>query len=248
MRYLCMHKASPKDEAGQLPPAELIAGMGQLIGETAKAGRFLAGEGLRPSSTRFRLRFQGGQCAVEQGPFRGENEIPERLLILKVDSADAALQWAKRYGQAVGAARLELGPVTEAWDLGMMPKPEGDVPQRFLLLQQASPAFEAGTAPTGKQQQALAAVLAEMSKAGVLSFTEALRPSREGTRLTYKDNRRTRVDGPFAESKELIGGFCMVQMHSLDEIATWIDRFARILGGTCEVDVRVVADDAAEGA
>lgn len=69
MRFLCMHKASLNDDAGIAPPPELIAGMGQLIGEAAKSGTFLAGEGLRPSSTRYRLTFRGGRCDVSQGPF-----------------------------------------------------------------------------------------------------------------------------------------------------------------------------------
>ncbi|MBX3465002.1 MAG: hypothetical protein KF830_17675 [Planctomycetes bacterium] len=240
MRYLCMHKASPKDEAGQLPPPELVEGMGRLIGETARSGAFLAGEGLRPSSARCRLVFQGGRCDVVQGPFAGDHELPQRLVILKVARVDEAVDWARQFGEAVGAARLELGPLTEAWDLGLMPKP-ADAPMRFMILQQSTAAAERGEAATPAQQQGLRAVLAEMQKAGVLLFTEALLPSASGARVMYRDNVRTRVDGPFTESKELIGGFCMVQMRTIDDVLVWLDRFARILGGTCEVDIRVVA-------
>ena len=242
MRYVCMHKASEQDEAGLPPPPELIAGMGQLIGETAQAGRFLAGEGLRPSSTRHRLTFAGGACKVTPGPLRGENELPERLLILKVRSADEAVDWARRYGSAVGATRLELGPLTEEWDLGLAPRPTGAVPQRFMILHMASADAEAGVPPSARQARDLHAMLAEMERAGVLLFSAALASSAKGMRLRYRDGRRTRIDGPFTESKELIGGFCMVEMESLDEIAAWTDRFARILGGTVEVDVRVVDD------
>jgi len=242
MRFLCMHKASAKDEAGIPPPPELIAGMGQLIGEAARSGTFLAGEGLRPSATRYRLTFRGADCDVRHGPFAGENDLPERLVILKVDSTEAAIDWARRFGQAAGATRLELGPLTEPWDLGMMPKPPGKVPLRFLLLQQTSAAAEAGATPTPAQQQAMRGVLAAMQQAGVLVFSETLLPSRKGARLHYRDNARRRVDGPFTESKELIGGFCMLQMRSLDEVAAWSDRFARIVGGTCEIDLRTVAD------
>jgi len=243
MRFLCMHKAGAKDEAGIPPPPELIAGMGQLIGEAAASGTFLAGEGLRPSSTRFRLDFRAGGCEVRQGPFTGENDLPQRLVILKVDSTEAAIDWARRFGQAAGATRLELGPLTEPWDLGMMPKPPGKVPLRFLLLQQATAASEAGTPPAAAQLQAIRSVLAAMQQAGVLVFSETLLPSKKGARLHYRDNARRRVDGPFTESKELIGGFCMLQMRSLDEVAAWSDRFARIVGGTCEIDLRTVADD-----
>lgn len=241
MRYVCMHKASPRDEAGQLPPAELIEGMGRLIGETAKAGRLLAGDGLHRSALRLRLTFAGGECQVTPGPYRGDDDVPERMVIIKVHTRDEAIDWARRYGLAVGAQRLELGPVTEAWDLGMMPKPEG-APLRFMILHQSSAAREAGTPPSAAERQAVKQMLAEMQQAGVLLFAEDLLPSSKGMRVRYRDNHRTRLDGPFAESKELIGGFCMVQMDSLDEIAVWLDQFARILGGNVEVDVRVAAD------
>src|SRR5262245_6340363 len=242
MRFLCMHKASPKDEAGIPPPPDLIAGMQQLIGEACHSGTFLAGEGLRPSSTRYRLTFRGGDCDVRQGPFTGDNDLPQRLVILKVDSIEAAIDWARRFGQAAGATRLELGPLTEPWDVGMMPKPPGKVPLRFLLLQQATATSEAGTPPSPAQQQAIRGVLAAMQKAGVLVFSETLLPSSKGARLHYRDNARRRVDGPFTESKELIGGFCMMQMRSLDEVAAFSDRFARVVGGTCEIDLRTVAE------
>jgi len=183
MRFLCMHKAGAKDEAGIPPPPELIAGMGQLIGEAAASGTFLAGEGLRPSSTRFRLDFRAGGCEVRQGPFTGENDLPQRLVILKVDSTEAAIDWARRFGQAAGATRLELGPLTEPWDLGMMPKPPGKVPLRFLLLQQATAASEAGTPPAAAQLQAIRSVLAAMQQAGVLVFSETLLPSKKGAMM-----------------------------------------------------------------
>lgn len=241
MRYLCMHKVSPRDEAGELPPQELIDGMGRLIGETAQRGQFLAGEGLRPSSTRYRLTATGAGWSVEPGPWPGDGELPQRLVILKVATVDEAIDWARRLGTAAGARRLELGPLTEPWDLGMLPRP-AQAPLRFMILEQATAASEAGEPPPPARQVAVRAVLSAMQEASVLLFTEVLRPSSQAMRLRYRDGERTRIDGPFTESKELIGGFCMVQMRSFDEIAAWADRFAKVIGGTCEVDVRVVAD------
>lgn len=241
MRILCMHKATPQDEAGILPSPELIEGMGQLIGEACEKGLLLAGEGLRPSSVRLRLAFHGGRCDVSKGPFRGDNELPQRLVILKVGSEQQAIDWARRFGEAVGATRLELGPLVEEWDLGFGERP-ADAPLRYMIVQQATADSEAGKPATAAAQQGLRTVLAAMQKEGVLVFTEALRPSREGTRLNFRDNSRTRTDGPFLESKELIGGFCMMQMHSIDEMVAFCDRFARIVGGTCEIDVRIVAE------
>ena len=77
---------------------------------------------------------------MSKGPFRGDRELPQRLLVLKVTSEADALAWARRFGEAVGATRLELGPLTEAWDLGFGTRPP-DAPLRYLLLQQASERF-----------------------------------------------------------------------------------------------------------
>jgi len=242
MRILCMHKAPAHEEVGQIPPKELIEGMGQLIGEAAKKGILLGGDGLKPGSTRYRLAFANGRCEVTKGTRGGvEEQLPQRMVIVKVAAETEAVEWARRFGEAIGEARLELGPLTEAWDLGFGTRPP-DAPFRFMILQQATRDSEAGKAPTAAQQQGLRTVFAEMQKAGVLMFTEALLPSSKAVRVQYRDNVRTRVDGPFTESKELIGGFCMLQMRSFDEMVVWSERFARILGGTVEVDLRVAAD------
>ena len=244
MRYVCMHKASPMDEAGQPPPPELIEGMGALLGEMCRAGTFLAGEGLRPSSTRFRLTRAGERWTVTRGPLKGSNELPAGMAIIKVKSEDEALAWAQRFGTAVEAEELELGPLTEPWDLGMGPKPAGTVPLRFLILHKATRATEAGKAPMRKQRDALAALTVEMVDAGILQFRETLLPSSKAVRARYKNGDRALIDGPFTESKELIGGFCLMQMRSLDEVLAFADRFVKVVGGTCELDIRPVAEAA----
>jgi len=242
MRFLCMHKDPANEGMDNKPPKELIEGMGALIGEAMAKGIMLGGDGLLPGLTRWRLAFANGRCEVTKGTRAGrEEQLPQRLVVFKVEKEAQGLEWAKRFGEAVGAQRLELGPLTEEWDLGMGTRP-ADAPYRFMILQTATPDYEAGKPETAAQQQGLRTILAEMQKAGVLLMHEALLPSSKAVRLNYRDNVRTRTDGPFTESKELIGGFCMLQMRSFDEMAAWTDRFARILGGTVEVDLRIAAD------
>lgn len=241
MRILCMHKAPADEQVGQVPPKGLIEAMGQLVGEAAKNGILLAGDGLKPGSTRYRLAFANGRCDVKKGTRSGEGELPQRMVVFKVAKEAEAVEWARRFGEAVGAASLELGPLTEAWDLGICPRP-ADAPLRFMILQPASREYEAGKVPSAAQQQGLRTVIAEMQKAGVLLFNEALLPSSKAVRLNYRDHVLTRTDGPFTESKELIGGFCMLQMRSFDEMTAWANRYARILGGTLEIDLRLAAD------
>ena len=242
MRYVCMHKASPMDEAGVPPPPELIQGMGELLGELGRSGKFLGGEGLRPSSMRFRLTRSGERWTVTRGPLEGSNELPAGMAILRVGSSDEALSWAKRFGAAVEAEELELGLLTEPWDLGMCPRPDGVVPLRYMILHKATRDTESGKAPTPRHRSALAALTAEMTAAGVLAFSEALRPSSAAVRARYRSGDRTVIDGPFTESKELVGGFCLLQMGALEEVLSFADRFVRVVGGTCELDIRPVAE------
>ena len=247
MRYVCMHKVGPTSEAGLPPSPELVSGMGQLIGETAKAGMFLAGGGLKPSRDRLRLLFAQGRCTVTPGPLVGGNELPASFATIKVKTRDEGIEWAKRYAAAVGAEEIELGLMTEPWDLGVCSKPEG-APLQFMILHKATRATEAGMPPTQKQASELAKLKTEMVRAGVLTFSETLQPSSKAVRLRYRNGKRTVIDGPFAESKELIGGFCMVQMHSLDEVLEWSNRFAKIIAEDMEMDIRLAgeAKDAAQ--
>lgn len=246
MRYVCMHKVSPNSEAALPPSPELVAGMGKLIGELGKQGKLLGGGGLKPSRERLRLEHAGGTWKVTPGPLTGRNELPAGLATIKVATREQAIDWAKRYGAAVGAQEVELGPLTEPWDLGLCPKPD-HAPLQFMILHKATKASEAGAALPAKNAIELAKLKAEMVKAGVLTFAELLQPSSSAMRLHFRGGARSVADGPFTESKELIGGFTMVKLGSRDEVLAFCDRFAQIIGEDFELDVRLAAEPA-EGA
>jgi len=244
MRFIVMHKADPKHEDGTPPPKKLVEEMGTLIGEIAKAGILLAGEGLHPSRRRMRLSFRRGDCTIQKGPYAGHQELPAAFAAIRVQSEHEAVAWAKSFAAALGGdVDLEVGAMTEYWDLGMGERP-ADAPLRFLVILKADTATESGHEPGEQNRAAVARLLAESSRSGVLQFHEVMQPSSRASRLLYRDNVRHVVDGPFTESKELIGGFCMMQMRSLEEVIEFCDRYTRILGGTLEIDVRTVADPA----
>jgi hypothetical protein len=81
-----------------------------------------------------------------------------------------------------------------------------------------------------------------MTKAGVLVRETRLQPSAKAKRLVFKNNDLRVLDGPFSESKELIGGFAVLDLSGMDEAMTMCRRYAEILGGTLEIDVRVLAE------
>ncbi len=241
MRFLVMHKNDARTEAGELPPATLIAEMGAFIGQHAASGRFLDGAGLRGSSTRTRLTFRAGACTVVEGPYRGEHELPAELLILSVATREQGLGWAERYGRILGDGEIEVGALTEPWDLGMMPRPD-DPPVRLAMVVKADADSEAGKPRSARQKAELTRLVTEMRKAGVVGTHEQLLPSSASKRLVYTDHARRVIDGPFSESKELIGGFSIMRFDRVEEVLEMCDAYAKILGGTLEIDVRPLAE------
>jgi hypothetical protein len=245
MRFMIMHKNDPQTEAGLPPPPELVSKMGAFIGEYAQTGRFIDGAGLSGSKQRTRLVFRGGRCTIQHGPYSGEHELPSAMLQLKVGTREQAIGWAERYGKVLGDGELELGKVNEPWDIGLMPVPENP-PLQFLLIEKADADTESGARSPRKKAE-LARLKTEMTKAGVLVNAVALKPSATAKRLVFTNNALQVTDGPFAETKELIGGFAILELSGMDEALELCGSYAAILGGTLEIDVRLLdqTEDAA---
>lgn len=238
MRFMLMHKNDPETEAGKPPPLALVQEMGAFIGEYAEKGQFIDGAGLAGSATRTRLVFKSGRCKALRGPYRGEHELPAATLLLKVRTREEAMGWAERYGKILGDGELELGKVNEPWDIGLMEPPENP-PLQMLLIEKADRDTEAG-GRSPRQKAALSRLKTEMTKAGVLVRSLGLAPSAKGKRLVFKNHDLTVIDGPFLESKELIGGFAVMELPSEAEALRLCQRYAEILGGTLEIDLRLV--------
>ena len=127
-------------------------------------------------------------------------------------------------------------------DSGLMPAPENP-PVQMLLVDKADQATEAGgRSPALKA--ALSRLEAEMTEAGVLVRAIRLQPGAKAKRLVFTRNDLRMTDGPFAESKELIGGFAVLDLTAMDEAIALCQRYAEILGGTLEIDVRLVDTEA----
>ena len=245
MRFIVMHKTEPRWEAGAIPDAELIARVGKLMGEFMKAGVLLGGEGLRASSQGVRLQFSGGKQTVTKGPFTPSNELPAGFFVVRTASLDEASTWASRFAGIAGDAEVDIRPLTEPWDIGMVPKPPKLATQRYMLLYKASAASESGRPLPAEQAAKLASLLEEMKSAGVLLANVGLLPSKQGKRYTFKGGRQTVMDGPFAESKELIAGYAMFKAQSFEEASEWALRYGAAVGPP-EVDLRVVEEPPGE--
>lgn len=120
---------------------------------------------------------------------------------------------------------------------------------RFMIQVRATDTSERGDKPGPEFAQLfedMGAFHEEMARAGVLLDGAGLRPSRQGWRQRYHpDGRREVIDGPFAETKELIAGYTLIQVRSEDEARAWAARFpAPFVGITCEIEVRRLYEEA----
>jgi hypothetical protein len=116
---------------------------------------------------------------------------------------------------------------------------------RFMILIKASKESEAGVLPSEPLLTEMGQFNEELVKAGVMLAGEGLQPSSKGARVKFAGAKRTVVDGPFAETKELIAGFWLWQVKSMDEAVEWVKRIPNPTGEEGEVEIRQVfeADD-----
>ena len=113
---------------------------------------------------------------------------------------------------------------------------------RYMIINKADADSEAGKFPAPEVAEGVGKVVEDLSKAGVLLFAEGVHRSSLGARVKVEDGKRTVTDGPFAETKELIGGVIVVEVRNRDEAVEWAARLAEALGN--EVEVRRVVEEA----
>jgi hypothetical protein len=111
---------------------------------------------------------------------------------------------------------------------------------RFMILVKADKNTEAGVLPSEKLLTEMGKFNEELAKAGVLLAGEGLQPSSKGARVKFSGANRTVIDGPFAETKELIAGFWLWQVKSKDEAIEWVKRCPNPTGEEPEIEIRQV--------
>ena len=116
---------------------------------------------------------------------------------------------------------------------------------RFMVIVKATKDSEAGVMPTRKLLEDMGKYNDELVKAGIMLAGEGLQPSSKGKRVRFSGKERTVIDGPFAETKELIAGFWLWQTKSLEEAVEWVKRCPNPHEGESEIEIRQVfeADD-----
>jgi hypothetical protein len=259
MRVLMIVKANKESEAGVLPDEKILSDMGRYNEKLVKAGILLAGEGLKASSHGWRVKCAKGKTTVTDGPFAETKELVAGFWLVNVKSLDEAVEWAKRAPFQEG--EVELRPLFEVEEFPVDPSedPEGwrkkeiemrakqpprrPGTKRYMGLLKADKNTEAGVMPDEKLLTAMGAFFEEGVKAGVILGGEGLHPSSKGKRVRYAGEKRTVIDGPFAETKELVAGYAILQYASEEEALDWTKRFVQVdapgrLNSECECELR----------
>ena len=112
---------------------------------------------------------------------------------------------------------------------------------RFLIMHKSNEENEAGVPPGKELIEGMSKLMEESSREGVLLAAEGVHPSSRGALLSFSGGKRIVTDGPFAEAKELIAGFAIVQVDSKDEAIEWATRFADVIGDV-EIEIRQVVE------
>lgn len=235
MRFLMMHKMTDDMEKGLPPDPAIMEGVGALVADAVQQNLFLSGEGLKPSSERLHVAYANGKRTVTRGPFVDPKELIAGFALLRVASEDEALAWTDRLAETIGDIAVFVGPVVELWDMGLGPKPDG-APRRFLVLPQLTTRTD-DESHADQRAALLRPLFAEMTSAGVLEASGGLASTKKSARIRFRAGTHTVIDGPFAESKELVAGYAIFELPSLAVALEWATRFGNIVKVN-EVEIR----------
>jgi hypothetical protein len=113
---------------------------------------------------------------------------------------------------------------------------------RVMVMVKATSQSEAGEMPSTELLTAMGNFNEELVKAGVMQAGEGLHPSARGKRVRFSGKQRSVVDGPFAETKELVAGFWLWQVKSMEEAVEWVKRCPNPMEGESEIEIRQIFD------
>ena len=119
---------------------------------------------------------------------------------------------------------------------------------RFMVIVKANKDSEAGVMPSTELLEAMGKYNEELAKAGVMLAGEGLHPSSKGARVRFNGKKRTVIDGPFTEAKELIAGYWLFQCKSKEECIEWVKRCPNPMEGESEIEIRQVFENEDFGA
>jgi hypothetical protein len=210
MRYMLIHVADP-DLASEWDD-EAQAAFSAWIEETIRSGVNLQGSRLRPMADATTIKMRGGELIITDGPYAETKEQVAGYDVLECASLDEAVRWAGRHPNSwVGA--IEVRALPDSAPAVPLPEP-GEGKTRYVMLVCTDPAVDpqefAHIEPVGPW-------VAEMDGRGIRLYGSELEPPGSARTVRVRDSRALVTDGPFAETKEQIAGFDVLECADLDE-------------------------------
>ena len=117
-------------------------------------------------------------------------------------------------------------------------KPTKEIEMRVMVMVKASPQSETGEMPSTDLMAAMGKYNEELVKAGIMQGGDGLHPSNKGKRVLFSGSSRTVIDGPFAETKELVAGYWLWQVKSMEEAIEWVKRCPNPMPSDSEIEIR----------
>lgn len=276
MRFFVGVKATPASEAGEMPSPEILRAMNEFNEELVAAGVMIDGNGLQPSSAGYKILTVNGETSIVDGPFAETKELIAGYWVIQAKSLEEAVAWARRAPMDADGRDAVL-EIRQLFELEDFPETEGESDWReneeklreewsastpgdsqgtlqptpgkllYMGMVHATADSEAGALPTEAELATMGALMDESAAAGILLGGEGLRPSAEGVQIKFENGERTIIDGPFTETKELVGGYAIMQFDTEQQAHNWTLRFAETSGQEC-VQVRKIyrAEDFSE--
>jgi hypothetical protein len=250
MRFMLLVKSEDAAEAGVVPSAKELAEMNEFNDELIRAKVMLAGEGLHGSSKAARVRCNKAtkKITVLDGPFAEAKELIAGFWLIQAKSKAEAIDWAKRIPFKSG--EVEVRPLFELEDFPADPKQgeteewrqkeqamresmpqqtsRGTKKMRFLGFVKGGADSESGKMPETDALEKMGAFIEEAAKAGVFLGGEGLKPTSAGSKVRYDGEKRTVLDGPFTETKEIVAGYSILAVDSQEEAVEWTKRFVAV--------------------
>ncbi|WP_076997713.1 YciI family protein [Variovorax sp. KK3] len=230
MRFVILHGAGPHGAAGQLPTPD--PRFGAAIHESIA---------LQPAETGVRMARIGDDdqdgLQVVDGPVTAPLA---GLSIVEAESREAAAQWLGLAASHGGDTTYEIRETGCAGGLGGIDPRDGASRPRFLVLVKADAATESESPSNSARLAAMARRNDEAVQSGLLRAGDGLRSTARATRVRVGNGRPSVLDGPFAETKELVAGFWLIQADSMAEAIDWVGRYP-FAQDRPEVEIRPVA-------
>jgi hypothetical protein len=224
MEYMILRRSDRQSEAGRLPSAEA-----ELLYAT-----------LQPSARAVRLSLRDGEATVTEGPFADPAELIAGFAVIDVPSRDDAVEWLRRWPATEHTVELEVreGGCSGGCAEVIANEAAANDGQRFAILLRSSEALENETPVPRSNIERLDAHNAAEAKKGILLAGDGLRTSARGARVKVAKNQFSVIDGPFTEIKEMIAGFWLIRVPSMDDAIAWAKRNPYPTGPDVDVEIR----------